>query len=738
MSSLVVSYADLLEEIGRKVGWGANSVWSADATKSADAEKFIRSGLRRFYFPMVEGQGRHVWSFLTPKASLTLTNAVDTYELPADFVDIKTGFANIGTQAVRLSKKSEVDIRELARQSPKSGMPEFYAIRTKDVVDGSEPRYEVQFYPTPDAAYVLDYRYVLSPPTLSTASPYHLGGPQHSETVLAAVLASAEEFLDDEQQVHSGQFQRLLISSIALDRELSDDEGDGEDLWEPTSSLRTLSIDLAYLRRVVGRELQFGPNAKLWTRKQVEEVQLAIETGYRRFCYPPQVVEDRPKHVWSFLTPTTQLVAATGSTDVPLPDGFTELTSEAVTFVGSTANRSAVRVGQDSVRRLRAASPKTGAPSYVAVRVRKDAVGDSTVGTQYDMMLYPTPDQDYTLEYRYLLTPPALSDEHPIPLGGAQHAETIIASCLAAAEQVKGLRDGPREVEFRTMLANSIIRDAELANPNEGDIWPVEDDEQTLSINKGYLKRLIGKEAGFGPHSSLWTHAQSKQVQAIMETGLRKFYDPVVLPGERYSHEWSFLRPYGSVTTIAEVYEYDLPIDFALMTGPLTFAPGESALYPALEIYGEEQLRTRRQWSSASYSRPTMAAIVPKNVGEDGRTHYSLHFWPTPEAGYTIYFRYRTSPDSLSDEAALPIGGPPHAQTVMEACLAAAEEMAGVGNGTHGVKFIERLRASVSHDRQVNAPDTLGYNHDRSDNRYGLDNWHSYDDNLVTYKDQTY
>ena len=38
----------------------------------------------------------------------------------------------------------------------------------------------------PTRLFTLRYRYALSPPELSTTNPYHLGGPQHSETILGS------------------------------------------------------------------------------------------------------------------------------------------------------------------------------------------------------------------------------------------------------------------------------------------------------------------------------------------------------------------------------------------------------------------------------------------------------------------------------------------------------------------------------------------------------------------------
>lgn len=724
MANLTISYTEILDALGRAVGWGPTySAWSSNTTQVADAAKFINSGLRRFYFHTQADGSPHQWSFLTPVSTLTTANGTQAYKLPTDFVSIKTGFVMAGgTEAVRLVKRTNAQILELIRNEDKSGVPEYYSVRSTGD-SGQVPAYEVVFYPKPDAAYELKYRYLLSPPQLDTNNVYHLGGAQHSETVLEAILASAEKLLNDNEDVHDKQFRELLVSSIAIDKELSDDE-DEDDVWEATTS--SLEIDVNYLRRVVGRFLGFGPQPGIWSRKQVEEVKLAIQSGLRRFYHPAPVVEDRPRHIWSFLTPTERTTIAASQTELPLPADFMDLASEVVSFVNS-ANRSAVRVGQDTIRKMRDNSGRTEAPRYVAVRSRsrdEDA-------TSHELMLYPTPDQEYTIEYRYLMAPPVVTDEHPLPLGGALHAETIIESCLASAESIMGTANGPHEAKFRELLANSILMDVQLADPNEAEVWPFENDADSLSVNKAYLKRMIGRSLNFSPHAGLWTHAQLKQVEATLQIGLRKFYSPPILPQEKYSHEWSFLKPLAQIDCVSGQHTYDLPEDFAIIHGPLTFAPDTTTLYPPVEIVGEEYLRYRRQHTAAS-ARPSVAAVAPKAAGPDGQTRYELSLYPTPDSTYSLHYRYMINPDLLADEVTLPIGGQMHAQTVLEASLSAAEEMRGVGEGLHTRRFLECLRASVGHDRKVMAPDTLGYNGDGYP-LYRMGSWHEHDENVVTY-----
>jgi hypothetical protein len=125
----------------------------------------------------------------------------------------------------------------------------------------------------------------------------------------------------------------------------------------------------------------------------------------------------------------------------------------------------------------------------------------------------------------------------------------------------------------------------------------------------------------------------------------------------------------------------------------------------------------------------------------DAGTRYEIKFWPTPDEAYTLYYRYQINPESLPDDAAIPHGGSAHAQTVIEAVLAAGEERLGK-LGVHSKKFYECLVSSVSHDRQQTSPETLGYNRDKSDTpsiyNGALPDWHGCDENIVLYNGNSY
>jgi hypothetical protein len=99
------------------------------------------------------------------------------------------------------------------------------------------------FYPTPDTAETVYFRYVAAPVPLSETCPYPLGGALHGETILAFILAEAELRANDERGIHFQNALERLAASIALDRgNAPDTVGNCDRAWEapPEGVLVTL------------------------------------------------------------------------------------------------------------------------------------------------------------------------------------------------------------------------------------------------------------------------------------------------------------------------------------------------------------------------------------------------------------------------------------------------------------------------------------------------------------------
>jgi hypothetical protein len=400
-----------------------------------------------------------------------------------------------------------------------------------------------------------------------------------------------------------------------------------------------------------------------------------------------------------------------------LPLGNSFSSSAASGSLGTTADISGgpakiSLVDEASLRQLQQTSPASGLPKYAAIRPKRSE-GDTSQG--WEVVFYPTPSATRTLHYRYTIAPPPISDDRKWPYGGKQHAETILQSCLAVAEaRETKVANGPATVRFMERLAASIQLDRMGRETEDDGMWPVDGLPTDLTIDLNYLKRLVGRHMGMTAHPATWTSKQSEEVNEAIRGGLRRFYTPAVLPGERYAHEWSFLRPRTTLQTIASVYEYELPEDYAFIDGPMTYDPGSSVLYPPVRVVSEHQIRAKHQQLDYS-ARPELCAIRVKLDVDGTGTRWEIILWPKPDAAYSLHYRYRTNPGLLSSGIAKPVGGMPHAQTVIESCLMSADSMMGTRDVGRQERYVELLRSSVSHDRIANAPESLGRIRDNSD-----------------------
>lgn len=143
-----------------------------------------------------------------------------------------------------------------------------------------------------------------------------------------------------------------------------------------------------------------------------------------------------------------------------LPDDFGGIEGKLIHEEGS--NRPDVQIiGEGKVRSLRATTTLRTYPEYAAIRPKKQTT--TTTGQRFEILFFPIPAVAYTLAYRMLVLPSALVDTTIThPYGGATHAETIIASCLAIAESQEDEIRGPRWQEFQDRLAASIQIDKQM------------------------------------------------------------------------------------------------------------------------------------------------------------------------------------------------------------------------------------------------------------------------------------
>jgi len=260
------------------------------------------------------------------------------------------------------------------------------------------------------------------------------------------------------------------------------------------------------------------------------------------------------------------------------------------------------------------------------------------------------------------------------------------------------------------------------------------------------LQEALGAYLGYWTQADGWTIATASQpadLDALINRfGLPRFYLPPRIRPAKTGHQWSFLRPLTTLTMVAGTSAYDLPAGFAGLERDFTFAAGQTVLYRPIKLVPEQLVRHRLSEYDGT-SRPELCGIRPKTADYTVGTRYEIIFYPSPDDAYELEYRYRISPQSISDENPYPLGGQEHALTITEACLAAAESFVNDRGGPkdhkamHESLFMQQLEASIAHDQDLSCPDTMGYNKDYSDSPGRFWIWHN-GNNITTHNDIAY
>jgi hypothetical protein len=225
-----------------------------------------------------------------------------------------------------------------------------------------------------------------------------------------------------------------------------------------------------------------------------------------------------------------------------------------------------------------------------------------------------------------------------------------------------------------------------------------------LNADYDTLKSAVTRYLGMDSYDELDADSQAV-VDGIINSGLRRFYYPPKLKYDKTSHEWSFLKPVESITTVADTGDYNLPSDYAGIEGSITFK--SETVYPPIAIIGEGQIRHYRQ-TYTSTGRPKFAAVRPKSSDGASEQQFELMLWPTPDDDYELEFSMNLQLDTLSDANPHPYGGAVHAETIIQSCLAVAEVREEDITGPQWEVFMERLEASIQHDKRTSGQEYFG------------------------------
>lgn len=115
-----------------------------------------------------------------------------------------------------------------------------------------------------------------------------------------------------------------------------------------------------------------------------------------------------------------------------------------------------------TIRQLEGNNPEFDRPVVYSVRTVEF---DPTVGSRKVLVLYPTPDQVYTLRVPMILRPVLLDNTNTYPVGGEMLSQVILEACLAAAEHNFEEREHVHEKRFMELIGIAISNDQERSSP---------------------------------------------------------------------------------------------------------------------------------------------------------------------------------------------------------------------------------------------------------------------------------
>lgn len=160
--------------------------------------------------------------------------------------------------------------------------------------------------------------------------------------------------------------------------------------------------------------------------------------------------------------------------DHELPADFGGLKGQ-VTYEDGEGNVPLQWINESAIRIMRSEqSIRKDEPEYFAL-VPKTVVAGTTSQQRFELTVWPAPDAVYDLHFAYTVMTDSISDDpssnaddNNYPVGAMVHSETILASCLAVAEQMIDEFNNPGKMQARFIerLAASISYDRRNALPD--------------------------------------------------------------------------------------------------------------------------------------------------------------------------------------------------------------------------------------------------------------------------------
>lgn len=208
--------------------------------------------------------------------------------------------------------------------------------------------------------------------------------------------------------------------------------------------------------------LGYGVEPGEWTSSQRAEMARDIQEAYRWCLYPKTIPNDKIPHVWSFLEQTTTLTTAADDYDYTLPADFGSFVGQYMFWPEGSGYDPPYRTNESDILFRRQHRSTTGRPQMFAIRWKSRTSG---LSQRQEVLLFPEPDDAYTLTYTYAVLTGKLSTTNPYPLGGPRMAQLVMEACKAIGEAKKNGQRGDQWAIFLESLMSAIQMDSGTNTP---------------------------------------------------------------------------------------------------------------------------------------------------------------------------------------------------------------------------------------------------------------------------------
>lgn len=232
--------------------------------------------------------------------------------------------------------------------------------------------------------------------------------------------------------------------------------------------------------------------------------------------------------------------------------------------------------------------------------------------------------------------------------------------------------------------------------------------ESTLTAPRSEILQAVGDFLDYGRNQHVWTREQTAQINRIVRSAEQQFYHPA-------GHTWAFLKLELSLSITSGTADYDLPDGFGgFFSQSLAYVAANNKPYPVKQT-GVSQLQAMRQQEGlANKIQARWFAVNAKAPTQAASQTFEVLLFPTPNSDGTLVGLYFANPDAMTDSLPYAAGGAVHSETLLACCLAEAELLRDKRPGPMRERYLERLAASIEHDRR-SGPKSFGYNGDNSE-----------------------